>query len=77
MAGRPMRDRSEPILAVFPDYSRVALTSDVQHQGRVFPAGTKGVIVDRHGDGLAYEVEFEQPAFAVISLTGDHLKAAE
>ena len=40
-----------------------------------YPAGCRGVIVHRHADGIGYEVEFEEPAFRVITLTGSRYPA--
>jgi hypothetical protein len=51
----------------------VALTHPIQHNGDTLPTGTPGVIVHRHVDGIGYEVEFETPAFAVLTLCGEDL----
>lgn len=60
---------------LFRAYSHVRLIHDV-HAGNVtFPAGSRGVIVDCHNDGIGYEVEFETPAFRVLTLTAHDLAA--
>lgn len=51
------------------EYSAVRLNHPVTAGGLVYPAGSRGVIVHRHPDGIGYEVEFEQPAFRVLTLT--------
>jgi hypothetical protein len=55
--------------AALAEYSRVSLRHDVQAGGTTFTTGTQGVIVHRHADGVGFEVEFEHPAFRVITLT--------
>ena len=52
------------------EYTFVTLRHSVEAGGVTYPAGSKGVIVHRHPDGRGYEVEFESPGFAVITLTG-------
>ncbi len=61
----------------FAEYSFVALARAVEHNGTTLPAGTEGVVVHRHSDGLGYEVEFEHPTFAVITLSGADLTSHE
>ncbi len=61
----------------FADYSFVALAHAVEHNGVTLPAGTGGVVVHRHSDGIGYEVEFEHPTFAVIALSGADLTSHE
>ena len=65
-ASRTVKDGHRPALA---EYSRVSLRHDVEAGGATYAAGTRGVIVHRHADGIGYEVEFEHPAFRVITLT--------
>lgn len=43
------------------EYAPVVLTRDVTARGAVFAAGTSGVIVHCHRDGVGYEVEFTRP----------------
>ena len=56
------------------DYAYVRLRHDVTLAGVTYKAGARGVIVHRHADGVGYEVEFEQPAFRVITLTGRDIR---
>jgi hypothetical protein len=56
------------------DYAYVRLRHAVQAGDTIFAAGTRGVIVHRHADGIGYEVEFEQPMFRVITLTGRDIR---
>ena len=56
------------------EYSAVRLSHPVQLGGVTYPAGCRGVIVHRHADGIGYEVEFEEPAFLVITLTGSDIQ---
>lgn len=58
------------------EYAPVVLTRDVTAGGTVFAAGTSGVIVHCHRDGVGYEVEFTYPAFRVLTLTSDDLTRA-
>ncbi len=56
------------------EYSFVRLNRPVTSGGVTYPTGSRGVIVHRHADGLGYEVEFEQPAFRVITLTASDVQ---
>lgn len=56
------------------EYSFVRLNRPVTAGEVTYPAGSRGVIVHRHDDGLGYEVEFEQPAFRVITLTASDIQ---
>ena len=57
------------------EYHYVELTHAVEAAGAVFPAGTRGVVVHRHADEIGYEVEFEKPRFAVLTLTSRDIEA--
>ena len=57
------------------EYSPVRLRHPVKAGGVTYPTGSRGVIVHRHADGIGYEVEFEEPAFRVITLTGSDIQA--
>ena len=61
----------------FAEFGYVALAHPIEHQGSTLPAGTRGVVVHKHADGIGYEVEFEHPAFAVITLSRTDLKTYE
>lgn len=60
--------------ALLDAFSAVRLRHPVQVGGVTYPAGCRGVIVHRHADGIGYEVEFEEPAFRVITLTGSDIQ---
>lgn len=60
----------------FAEYSYVALTHEVIAGGVKYPSGSRGVVVQRHSDGVGYEVEFERPRFGVLTLTAKDLIAA-
>jgi Domain of unknown function (DUF4926) len=70
--GSTARTPRRPHLA---EYSYVRLRHDIQAEGTTYGAGTRGVIVHRHDDGIAYEVEFESPVFGVITLTAQDIQA--
>ncbi len=57
----------------FAAFAPVILRHDVLDDGVVFPAGTRGIVVEIHDDGVAYEVEFSHPAEMVLTLTPDDL----
>lgn len=50
------------------EFANVRITHDLEHRGRLFRRGTPGVVVHKHNDD-AYEIEFADPSFAVITLT--------
>jgi hypothetical protein len=50
------------------EYTDVALARPVQEDGQLIPEGARGVVVAAYADGLAYEVEFERPFHAVVTL---------
>jgi hypothetical protein len=56
------------------DYASVRLRHEVSLAGVTYKAGTRGVIVHRHADGVGYEVEFTEPAFRVVTLTAQDLQ---
>jgi hypothetical protein len=62
--------QARPASAGLEEYGYVWLTRPVEYRGTKIPSGTRGVIVHKHADGVGYEVEFEQPVFAVVSLAG-------
>ena len=61
--------------SALPEYAYVRLRHAIQAGGTTYAAGARGVIVHRHADGIGYEVEFEQPAFRVITLTGRDIRS--
>jgi hypothetical protein len=54
-------------------YGGVTLTRAIEYHGMAIPAGTSGGVVHDHGNG-GFEVEIEQPDFAVISLMAADLE---
>ena len=60
----------------FAEYSYVSLKHDVRVGDTEYKAGTRGVVVHRHADGIGYEVEFERPHFGVLTLMTADLDAA-
>lgn len=59
----------------FAELSVVALTHAVEVGGRSLPEGAWGIIVAAHGDDMGYEVEFEHPFHAVVTLQAGDLTA--
>ncbi len=59
----------------FADLSVVALTRAVEVEGQSLPEGTLGTVVAAYGDGVGYEVEFERPFHAVVTLQACDLTA--
>jgi hypothetical protein len=70
-------ERSRTALSPRPgygEYLRVVLTSPIDREGVALSAGAEGVIEHDHGDG-SYSVEFEKPAFEVVTIYATELKA--
>lgn len=59
----------------FAELSVVALTHTVEVGGQWLPSGSKGTVVAAYADGVGYEVEFEQPFHAVVTLSAGDLAA--
>ena len=59
----------------FAELSVVALTRAVDVEGRLLPEGALGTVVAAYGDGGGYEVEFERPFHAVVTLQAGDLTA--
>jgi hypothetical protein len=59
----------------FPELSTVRLTRDVDVKGRILPKGARGTVVAAYSDGIGYEVEFETPFHAVVTLEAGNLSA--
>ena len=55
------------------EYDFVRLRRDLSAGGSTYPAGTRGVVVHRHADRAGYEVEFETPAFRVLTVMAHDL----
>lgn len=58
------------------EFAAVRLLRAASLAGVTFPAGTRGIVVEVHGAGTAYEVEFSQPAQMVLTIAADDLARA-
>jgi hypothetical protein len=56
------------------EYSAVHSSHPVQVGGVTYPARCRGVVVHPHADGIGYELEFDEPAFRVSTLTGSDIQ---
>ncbi len=68
----PKEEATDPSFA---ELSVVALTHAVEIEGQSLPEGTLGTVVAAYGDGVGYEVEFERPFHAVVTLQAGDLTA--
>ena len=68
----PSRNEKAPEPS-FAELSVVALTRAVDVEGQLLPEGALGTIVAAYGDGVGYEVEFERPFHAVVTLQAGDL----
>ncbi len=59
----------------FAELSVVALARSVDIEGRSLPKGSEGTVVAAYRDGIGYEVEFERPFQAVVTLEAADLVA--
>ena len=50
------------------EFSSVRLTRDVMVENRSLPSGAAGTVVAVYRDGAGYEVEFDTPFHAVVTL---------
>jgi hypothetical protein len=58
----------------FQDFTHVALTRSVDTEGVHMPEGARGVVMAAYADGLAYEVEFDEPRQVVLTIEGKDLR---
>jgi hypothetical protein len=65
--------KEEAIKLSFAELSVVALSRAVEIEGQLLPAGALGTVVAAYGDGNGYEVEFERPFHAVVTLQAGDL----
>lgn len=65
--------RSAP--AHYAELSVVRLARDLDVEGETLKAGTRGTVVGVYADGAAYEVEFNTPFHAVLTLETADLNA--
>ena len=61
----------------FADFAIVRLTRPARGFGVLYPAGSVGVVVERHEDGIGYEVEFDSSKPGVATVVNRDLEAAE
>jgi hypothetical protein len=62
----------------FPEHSMVALLSGFTlEDGRLLPPKAEGAVVGVWADGEAYEVEFDNPFHAVVTVPAAKLRQAE
>ncbi|GGE11447.1 hypothetical protein GCM10011529_17190 [Polymorphobacter glacialis] len=59
----------------FAELSIVALTRAVEIEAGLLPVGASGVVVGIYADGKGYEVEFQKPFHAVVTLDVADLSA--
>ncbi len=53
---------------VFDVFSVVSLARSMDQHRVLMPKGARGVIMAAYADGLAYEVEFDEPHHVVLTL---------
>ena len=75
MASVALRERPNPVIRHFAELSVVALTHAVDVDGRRLAKGSRGTVVAAYHDGVGYEVEFEAPFHAVLTLEAGDLTA--
>jgi hypothetical protein len=56
------------------DFTEVSLVRQIEMDGVIMPRGAHGVVMAAYADGLAYEVEFETPHHAVLTLEEEDLR---
>ena len=61
----------------FADFAMVRLKRPARGFGVLYPAGSVGVVVDCHEDGIVYEVEFDSPMPGIATVAGSDLEPAE
>ncbi len=59
----------------FAELSVVALMHPISIEDKSLPAGSLGTVVAAYDDGVGYEVEFETPFHAVVTLEARDLMA--
>jgi hypothetical protein len=69
---------SSDALRPFPEHSIVALLSGFTlEDGRLLPPKTEGTVVGVWANGEAYEVEFDKPFHAVVTIPAAKLRSTE
>ena len=62
----------------FPEHSMVTLLSSVElEDGRLIARRAEGAVVGIWADGAAYEIEFDKPFHAVVTVPAAKLRHAE
>ena len=59
----------------FAELAVVSLAHAVSVAGKSLPAGSAGVVVAAYADGDGYEIEFEHPFHAIVTLEAVDLTA--
>jgi hypothetical protein len=59
----------------YDDFTPVSLVRPIDVDGVHMPAGARGVIMAAWADGLAYEVEFEEPRHVLLTVEAKDLTA--
>lgn len=72
-AGLETTPASHPPSAVFAELTTVRLVRAIDVEGRTLPADALGTVVAAYADRAGYEVEFDHPFHAVVTLDGDAL----
>ena len=69
-------DRAAPAAPRFAELAVVALRHPLTVEVRTLPAGSTGTVVAVYADSEAYEVEFDTPFHAVVTLEAADLISA-
>ena len=75
MTSVALRARPGPAVRPFAELSVVALARAIDVDGRPMAKGSRGTVVAAYHDGVGYEVEFELPFHAVVTLEAGDLTA--
>ncbi|MFD2264285.1 DUF4926 domain-containing protein [Lacibacterium aquatile] len=67
-------ETSNGTISAIAEYTAVMLTHDFEHRGTRYLRGTRGTVVHKHNED-AFEVEFSQPKFSVVTLRGADIVA--
>lgn len=61
----------------FEELTRVQLLTAVNAEGGKLPAGASGTVVHRYHAGQAFEVEFVEPFWALVTLEPEQIAQAD
>lgn len=75
MMGFRVAARAAGPVVRFSEHTVVRLAHDVEVGADTMPAGSSGIVVGAYSDGDGYEIEFEAPFHAVVTLAADDLLA--